>query len=198
MKQLLLAAGLIFLTVRTAEAGGWAIVTLDSLLEGVAVGEEQTVGFMVLQHGVRPAAGSDARVVLVHRESGDRVSALAVDEGAAGHYAARFTLPRAGWWDWKIQTWGRDHIMPPVHVAHAPSAATMSQGGRPIYREQPGDLVYYGPTPLPSESSVPWPAMSAFVLFALAFRILRKRDGVTMTTPSNSCSARRARSLVTT
>lgn len=193
MRAIILAAALLLAGAGTAHAGGWAIVTLDNLLEGVVAGEEQTVGFMVLQHGHRPAPGSEAHVVLVHRETGERLSVRARDEGAAGHYPARFALPRAGWWDWHIRTWGREHVIPPLYAQ-----LTAANETQPLTSARPGDLVYYGPTPLPSEPPVPWLAALGALLLAAALRAARKRAGVTMATPLNSRSARSARSLVTT
>jgi hypothetical protein len=190
MKTALLVTAVFLSGVSTVHAGGWVVVTLDGLLDGVTVGEEQTVGFTLLQHGTRPAPGSEADVVLVHRQTGELVSARAADEGASGHYVARFTLSKAGWWDWKVRTWSRDHVMPAV-LAHA--AAPIVGGA-----ERPGAMVYYGPTPLPSEPSVALPAAVALGLLAVSLMILRKRDGVTMGMFSNSRRARRARSLVTT
>jgi len=199
MKALLLAGALLLASASSvyAGAGGWVVVTLDGLLDGVTVGEEQTVGFMLLQHGQRPAPGSEAGVVLVHRETGERVSVRATEAGASGHYVARFTLSHAGWWDWGVRAWGRDHVMPGVFVQAA--ALRQAQGERGSYAmERVGDLVYYGPSPLPSEPSVVWPLVAALGLLAASLRILRKRDGVTMGMLSNSRRARRARSLVTT
>lgn len=190
MKTLLLFAALFLGGAGTVQAGGWVVVTLDSLLDGVTVGEEQTVGFMLLQHGTRPAPGSEADVSLVHRETGERVSVRATDEGPLGHYVARFTLSKAGWWDWKIRTWGRDYVMPPVLVQTAVPALRGA--------DRAGAMVYYGPTPFPSEPELPWPVVVALGLLLASLRVLRKRDGVTTGMPSNSRSARRARSLVTT
>lgn len=194
MKALLLAVVLLLTGAGTVQAGGWVVVVVDGLLDGIVIGQEQEVGFMLLQHGTKPAPGSDADVVLTHRETGEQVTVRAREEGASGHYVGRFTLSRAGWWDWKVRTWGRDHVMPAVHAGLPPQARAPA----PDASDRVGDLVYYGPAPLSSEPAVPWPAVVILGFVAVSLRILRKRDGVTRGMLSNSRRARRARSLVTT
>ena len=107
---------LVLFTVKplTAQAGGWVVVTLDSLPQ-VTAGQEVTIGFMVRQHGQTPLAGQKAQVELVHQESGERLVLPAQDSGPTGHYTASLLLPKAGVWEWKIRVWA-EHPMPPLQV----------------------------------------------------------------------------------
>lgn len=98
-----------------AQAGGWVVVTLDSLPDGAAAGQELTIGLMVRQHGRTPIAGQDARLELTHQGTGEQLTVRAQDEGLAGHYAARLYLTRPGTWVWQVNVWGM-HPMPPLDV----------------------------------------------------------------------------------
>ena len=110
-------------------AGGWAVVTLDSLPTFVA-GQETTVGFTLRQHGNTLLAGMHPSEITFHNvESCQRRAFPAPDDGPQGHYAARVTLPRAGAWEWSINNFG-EHPMPSLTVTPvatpAASAASMS------------------------------------------------------------------------
>lgn len=92
-----------------ASAGGWAVVTLDALPQGVRAGQTLTLGFVVRQHGVTPinapyGAGStmQPRLTARNQSSGETLQAVARQEGAVGHFTVEVTFPSAGAWDWEI------------------------------------------------------------------------------------------------
>ena len=101
-----------------AHAGGWVVVTLDSLPGEVVAGQQTAIGFMVRQHGQNPIAGQNPKILLTHEATGERVSIAARDEGVTGHYVASILLPQSGAWDWKIEVWG-EHMMPTLEVRPA-------------------------------------------------------------------------------
>ena len=107
-------------------AGGWSVVSLDSLPSDVGAGQEITVGFTVLQHGKTPMVGLRPKPVvgLEHPASGQRITATASEEGPAGHYVARFTLPQGGTWQWQITAFEGAHGMPPLEVKPTVASAT--------------------------------------------------------------------------
>jgi len=109
---------LLFVNPPSARAGGWVVVTVDTLPDGVIAGQELTIEFMVRQHGQRPIAGQAPKVELTHQETGDQLVVTAEDEGPVGHYVARLLLPTFGTWEWKIRVWG-EHPMPPLQVRAA-------------------------------------------------------------------------------
>lgn len=98
----------------TVQAGGWVVVTLDSLPEVIG-GQEVIIGFMVRQHGHTPPAGQKAQVELIHQGSGEKLVVPAKDSGPTGHYTASLLLPKAGTWEWTIRVWSV-HPMPPLQV----------------------------------------------------------------------------------
>jgi len=108
-----------------AFAGGWAVVTLDSLPQGVAPGAAFMIGFTVRQHGVTPLSNLDPapQVTAKNAQTGEVVRSTATDDGPRGHYAARLTFPSSGEWNWGIQAFGgQQQPMPPILVASADSS----------------------------------------------------------------------------
>jgi len=99
-----------------AFAGGWAVVTLDSLPQGVAPGAAFTIGFTVRQHGVTPLSNLDPapQVTAKNAQTGEVVRSTATDDGPRGHYVARLTFPSSGEWSWGIQAFGGQQPMPPI------------------------------------------------------------------------------------
>lgn len=112
---LLMMIGL-FLTPRSARAGGWATVTVSELPTEVVAERPFTVEFSVRGHGQTLVAGLDAAVTAVHETSGTRVNVPAEDDAEEGFYTATLTLPEAGEWRWEISTYGRAYPMPSLMV----------------------------------------------------------------------------------
>lgn len=107
-----LLAGLIALlaSASPALAGGWAVITLDSLPTEVRAGQTQTIGFVVRQHGITPTnMGLDdkplAPVVTIApmgEGAGQPLQFIARQQGNVGHFVADVTFPVAGRWAWSI------------------------------------------------------------------------------------------------
>lgn len=108
----------LFATPLAAQAGGWVVVTLDSWPAEVVAGQDLAIGLMVRQHGHTPIAGQSPKFELTHRDSGERMTVTARDEGAVGHYVGHVTLPKPGTWTWQIDVWAK-HPMPPLEVRPA-------------------------------------------------------------------------------
>ena len=97
-------------------AGGWAVITLDTLPTGVIAGEPLTVGFTVRQHGRTPMTGLDPTITAtLHKE--EQLIVHAEPEGKPGHYTATLTFPKDGEWQWSIQAFSMDQPMPVLNVA---------------------------------------------------------------------------------
>jgi mono/diheme cytochrome c family protein len=89
------AAGLLGATLH---AGGWALVTLDTVPDLLVAGTPTSISFMVRQHGIHPVDGLSP---VVEATSGTRlIKADAVPTGRTGQYSASLTLDRPG--DWTI------------------------------------------------------------------------------------------------
>jgi mono/diheme cytochrome c family protein len=112
-------------------AGGWAVITLDSLPSEVNSSEEFTVGFVVRQHGVSPMVGLSPLVSVTHQASGTQVTFDAKPSGESGHYQAVMSLPKTGIWKWRIQAFTMDMPMPDMMVQEPPSNQNSNFSGLP-------------------------------------------------------------------
>ncbi len=109
-----------------AFAGGWSVVTLDSLPNPIVAGEPFTIGFVVRQHGRTPMAELEPVIQLHQADAPETFVVLAEPEGAAGHYAATITFPGGGDWNWSINAFPEPQSMPRLTVL---SAKTMPVTG---------------------------------------------------------------------
>jgi hypothetical protein len=83
-------------------AGGWAVVSLDSLPGEVRAGTPLQIGFTVRQHGHK-LIGDVSPVLIAHNsETGTEIQVEARQEGGFGHFVAEITFPEAGSWSWEI------------------------------------------------------------------------------------------------
>jgi cytochrome c2 len=117
-----------------AQAGGWAVVTLDELPAQVVVNQPVSIGFMVRQHGRHPTPGLSPQITLTHLESQPSLTIAATEQGGIGHYVASLKLPQAGQWAWTIQGFGMAQPMPALTVLAATpamKAASSAQQSRP-------------------------------------------------------------------
>lgn len=121
--SLVLALALSLALAIPAFAGGWAVITLDELPDGVVAGEPFTVGFTVLQHGRTPMTGLDP---VIFASSGDeKITVFPKASGKPGHYEVSLTLPSAGEWEWTIQAFTMEQKMPILSVTE-PVVASVS------------------------------------------------------------------------
>ncbi len=123
----LLALCLSLMLFSPALAGGWAVISLDSLPGEVVAGQPLTIGFTVRQHGRTPLSGLDPEIHLNNTASGEDFVVFAVDDGEVGHYSATFTLPESGNWRWSIQAFGMDQPMPELTVLEPGALLSMAQ-----------------------------------------------------------------------
>lgn len=93
----------------TALAGGWAVVSLDSLPAEPRAGQTLSLGLMVRQHGQTPVdsfygMGEPIKPYLTarNRDTGESIRAEARKEGPVGHFVVEVTFPSAGTWEWAI------------------------------------------------------------------------------------------------
>lgn len=100
--SLCLALGTMLALTGVALAGGWAVVTLDSLPREIRAGEPLTLGFMVRQHGITPTESITPFLSARQVATGETLRVAARKEGVPGHYVVDVTFPSAGAWTWKV------------------------------------------------------------------------------------------------
>lgn len=115
-----------------ALAGGWAVVTLDSLPVELRAGQTLSLGFMVRQHGVTPidaAFGTEPLIPNLFASNTDSGESFHVDgrkQGPLGHFVVDVTFPSAGTWTWEIAP-GPFAPTPLGQVTVLPAVATSTQ-----------------------------------------------------------------------
>lgn len=128
-RSFVVAVALLLTTVLIANAGGWAVITLDDMPGQITAGQAFSIGFTVRQHG-RTLRDDLAPVLRFDRsDAKDSFIATAKRSGESGHYVAEVTLPSEGQWNWKvdIEQFGMvTQDMSPLMViaALAPAAST--------------------------------------------------------------------------
>jgi cytochrome c2 len=105
-----------------ADAGGWAVVTLDSLPREVVAGQAFTIGFVVRQHGQTLLDGLSPKIQANRNGAFETATFIARGEGGKGHYMASLMLPSEGEWKWKIDAFGYAQPMPALNVSASTAA----------------------------------------------------------------------------
>lgn len=109
--------GLILLLSNSAAfAGGWAVITIDSLPGEIRVGEAFTIEFSVRQHGVTPMSGLEPTISAQNPETGEMITFTAEPGAETGDYTATLKLPTVGQWSWSVQAFTMDQAMPALEV----------------------------------------------------------------------------------
>jgi hypothetical protein len=89
-------------------AGGWAVVTLETLPGEIRAGEPVPLAFVVRQHGERPVhfLGSDLPVTPYLRAwnpaTGAEIRVEAQRAKEVGRFQVEVTFPDSGTWQWEI------------------------------------------------------------------------------------------------
>jgi mono/diheme cytochrome c family protein len=119
-------ASVLAMTLRLG-AGGWAVVTLDTLPESAVVSTPLRLSFTVRQHGQTLTDGLQPKVAAVADK--EQVTSVAQPAGQTGRYVATVTFPRPGAWVITVDSGfganSRLTLLPlPVVVSAASDAAT--------------------------------------------------------------------------
>lgn len=126
--SVLIALALLGMVAPLVSAGGWAVISLENLPEGVQPGQPFTVRFTVLQHGISPMTDIEPTIQAFHAASGTQLSFEAQPTAKAGVYEASLTLPEAGDWEWSIAAFTVVQPMPALTVEINGSVPTVSEG----------------------------------------------------------------------
>ncbi len=121
-----------------AQAGGWAVVTLEDWPAQIGAGQPFTLRFAVRQHGQDLLGGLNLTVEMTHTAENHQVTASAIDGEKPGYYEVTLDLPAAGEWTWSVDAFGAVYPMPPLTVApgpiqSAPAAETAAPASAPTW-----------------------------------------------------------------
>lgn len=122
------------LTTLTANAGGWAVITVEELPNEIVVGRPVTLTYSVRQHGRTLLSG--LRGSIEAQAAGQTIRESAAPGMDAGQYNVTFTVPRPGAWTITIRSgFGNNQVtLIPVPVVNpgrsAPPLAAADRGVR--------------------------------------------------------------------
>ena len=118
----------LFLLTIPAQAGGWAVITLDELPGQVRAGEPFTIRFAVRQHGVALTSSFGTPTILAaHPETGLVLTFESSKTKEEGYFTSEISLPETGTWNWKVDIFNNPssaQTMPPLEVQAAGGSAT--------------------------------------------------------------------------
>jgi hypothetical protein len=107
--QLCATLAVLLALARPAFAGGWVVVTLDSLPSSIQAGQAIRLGFMVRQHGMTPINHNPWEntplapfLSAKHSATGETIQANARQDGPLGHFVVDVSFPSAGAWEVEI------------------------------------------------------------------------------------------------
>ena len=126
MRSGMAVLALLALLTSVAQAGGWAVITLDELPTQLMAGQPVTIGFTVRQHGKTLRDDLTPIVRFDRLDARGSFTVTAERAGAGGHYVAQVTFPTQGRWNWKvdIEQFGMvTQPLPPLNVQPGPAAA---------------------------------------------------------------------------
>ena len=126
----LIAAAIVALPVAVL-AGGWAVVTLDTLPDHIVADRSLTIGFTVLRHGQTPLTDLAPVVVLTSIGTGETLRYNAANDNVPGHYVVTMTFPEEGQWAWTIHPQPYPAVAMPRLTILPPSVAAATLLERP-------------------------------------------------------------------
>lgn len=107
----------LLLSMAPVRAGGWSVVTLDTLPGCVVAEEPLEIGFIVRQHGVQVIYDiSPAPTITAYQEESSEQITFTAEEDTPGHYAAELIFPVDGTWEWQLSAYGPEQPMPSLDV----------------------------------------------------------------------------------
>ncbi len=118
----------LLLVALPAAAGGWVVITLETLPGSIRAGEPVAMAFIIRAHGQTPVDGLSPRISAVNQATGERLSVEAKEAGATGRYQAVVTFPAAGGWNWQIEAAPYNQTVPYEPLTVLPAASAVDEG----------------------------------------------------------------------
>ena len=131
LRRIILIIGLLALLLPAAGAlaGGWVVVTLETMPGQIQAGEPMELSFMVRQHGRTPTHDVSPVLTATNAESGRRIQADAEPASKVGRFTVEVSFPDAGLWEWSIsaEPYVQTTTFAPLTVLAAERAAGSQQ-----------------------------------------------------------------------
>lgn len=169
-----------------AMAGGWAVITIDSLPAEVKAGENVHLEFMVRQHGETPVhtvdflddAPVEPFLLARNEQTGETIRVTAQRAEEVGRFTIDFVLPSEGSWQWEITPFPLEGTveMEPLlvigaNVADLEAVASSAEANAPQLSPSAA-----GTSSVTARSVLQWTAMALLLASAvIGFLTLRQR-----------------------
>ncbi len=114
-------------------AGGWVLITLDSLPEGVRANETVEINFMVRLNGQTPTHNVSPILVATNKDTGEQIRVEAERTRKTGHFIVTVDFPSTGVWEWSIsaEPYAQNATLAPITVLAPEQVITPEQAIEP-------------------------------------------------------------------
>jgi len=85
----------------TLFAGGWVVITMETLPGQIQAGEDVPISFWVRQHGQTPI--HNVSPLVIGKAGGEEIRVEATKGKEVGLFEATLNFPTAGEWEWSIK-----------------------------------------------------------------------------------------------
>jgi len=129
---------MLLLPVAAVMAGGWVVITVDTLPGQIHAGEATEISFMVRQHGQTPIHSVEPQLTATNTETGQQIQVQAQPAPEIGRFIATVDFPDAGTWEWSISAKPFPQIatFAPLTVLASQGAVTSEAGSQPALNVQ--------------------------------------------------------------
>ena len=124
---------LLMLSATAVRAGGWVVISVDSIPTQIHAGEVKEISFMVRQHGKTPIHDVEPLLTATNAETGKQIRVQAQPAPELGRFIAIVDFPSAGVWDWSISAkpFPQTATFAPLTVLAAQSASATEVNSQP-------------------------------------------------------------------
>jgi hypothetical protein len=184
LKVLLICTAMLLVALPVM-AGGWAVITFDSLPGEVQAGENVHLAFTVRQHGDKPVhtvefmnnAPVEPFLVAHNGQTGKTIRATARRAEEVGRFTVDLVFPSEGTWQWEITPYPLEGTtqLEPLTVTAAVTAGTEAVAS-PAVASAPGVALGTAEPGARAREVLQWTALALLVASAgAAFIGLRQR-----------------------
>jgi hypothetical protein len=170
IRRIILLVGILLLLVPAAAAlaGGWVVVTLESLPDQIYAGQPAAFSFMVRQHGRTPIHNVEPKLTATNTETGQQIEVKAKPMKELGRFMVTVDFLSEGVWEWSIQIPSFNHTatFAPLTVLHGAEPAATAQTS---------------PAALQWQMLGRWAGLALLVTAVILFAVSRRRSAVVPT-----------------
>jgi hypothetical protein len=162
---------MLLLPVAAVMAGGWVVITVDTLPGQIHAGEATEISFMVRQHGQTPIHSVEPQLTATNIETGQQIQVQAQPAPEIGRFIATVDFPNAGTWEWSISAIPFPQIatFAPLTVLATQGAVTSEASSQPV---------------LDVQIALRWGGLALLVV-AMFLLVINRRQGRQVTDPAS-------------